>query len=80
MSPTKFFPDLFFPDKVLGIKANIAPDNESLSYRIGVSIGIAMKEPVKRVCYNKRPTVGCIQFDLSSIGVTESKLYLLRSF
>ena len=35
--------------ELLGYKTKIVRDNESSSYRIGVSIGIALKGPVKRV-------------------------------
>ena len=54
----------------------IVRDSESSSYRIGVSIGIALKGPVKRVRHNGILTVGCIEFDLSSIRDIESQLYI----
>ena len=60
--------------ELLGYKTKIVRDNESSSYRIGVSIGIALKGPVKRVWHNKRLPVGCIEFDLSSTPVIESQL------
>ena len=53
----------------------IARDSESTSYRIGVSIGIALKGPVKRIRHNESLTVSCIELDLSSIRVIESQLY-----
>ena len=53
----------------------IVRDSESTSYRIGVSIGIALKGPVKRIRHNESLTVSCIELDLSSIRVIESQLY-----
>ena len=52
----------------------IVRDSESSSYRIGVSIGIALKVPVKRVRHNESLTVGSIEFHLSSIRVIEGQL------
>ena len=34
-----------------------------------------MKGPVKRVRYDESLTMGCIEFDLSSIRVIDSQLY-----
>ena len=54
-------------------KTIIRNKNENCSsYRIGVSIGIALKGPVKRVRHNESLTVGCIEFDLSIIRGIES--------
>ena len=43
-------------------------DSESSSYRIGVSMGIALKGPVKRVRHNESLTVGCLIKYLSYRG------------
>ena len=61
---------------LLGTKTKIVRDSESSGYRIGVSMEIALKGPVKRVRHNESLTVGCIEFDLSSIRVIEGQLYL----
>ena len=63
---------------LLGTKMKIVRDSKSSSYRIGVSIGIALKGPVKRVRHNESLTVSCIELDLSSIGVIKSQLYLFK--
>ena len=42
---------------------------------MGVSIGIALKGPVKRVRHNESLTMGSIEFDLSGIRVIEGQLY-----
>ena len=36
---------------------------------------IALKGPVKRIRHNGSPTMGCIEFDLSSIRVIKGHLY-----
>ena len=53
----------------------IVRDSGRSSYRIGVSMGIAQRRPVKRVRHNKSLTVGCVELDLSSIRVIEDHLY-----
>ena len=60
--------------QLLGTKMKIVRDSNILSYRIGVSIGIPLKRPVKRVRHSKSFTVGCTGFDLSSIRVIENQL------
>ena len=40
-------------------------------------MGIALKGPAKRVRHNDSFIVSCIEFDLSSIRVIESQLYLI---
>ena len=52
-------------------------DNQSSSYGIGVSVGIALKGLGKRLPHNESLIVSCIEFDLSSIRVIESKLHVL---
>ena len=59
----------------IGIKnKNFVGDSESLSYRIGISIGFSAQRSVKKVPHSKRFTKGCIEFDLSSIRFIESEL------
>ena len=55
----------------------IVRDSENSSYPMGVSTGIALKGPVKRVRHNESLTVGYIEFDLSRIRVIESQLYYM---
>ena len=58
-----------------GIKnKNFVGESESLSYRIGISIGFSAQRSVKRVPHSKSFTKGCIEFDLSSIRFIESYL------
>ena len=59
---------------LLGTKTKIVRDSESSSYRMGVSIGIALKGLLKRVWHNESLTMGSIEFDLSSIRIIESQL------
>ena len=60
--------------ELLRTKTKIIRDSEISSYQIGVSIGIALKRPVKRVRHSESLAVGCMEFDLSSIRVIESQL------
>ena len=60
-------------------KTKIVRVSESSSYRIGVSIGLALKGPVKRVRHNESLTVGCIEFYLLSIQVIQSQLYIIST-
>ena len=53
--------------RIIRKKTKIVLDSESSSYRIRVSIGIALKSPMKRVRQNECLTVGCIEFNLSNI-------------
>ena len=59
---------------LLGTKTKIIGDSESSSYRMGVSIGIALKRLLKRIRYNESLTVGSTEFNLSSIRIIESQL------
>ena len=59
---------------LLGTKTKAARDSVSSSYRIGFSIGIVLKRSGKRAQQNGSLTMGCIEFDLSSITVLESQL------
>ena len=63
---------------MLRTKTKIVQDSKSSSYRIRVSIGIALKGLAERVPDNESQIVVCIQFDLSSIRVIESQLYFHR--
>ena len=51
-----------------------------VSYRIGVSTGIALKGRAKRVQHNESLTVGCIELNLLSIRIIESQLYVYHIY
>ena len=59
---------------LLGTKMKAARDSVSSSYRIGFSIGIVLKRSGKRAQQNGSLTMGCTEFELSSIPVLESQL------
>ena len=59
---------------LLGTKTKIIGDSESSSYRMGGSIGIALKRLLKRIRYSQSLTVGSTEFNLSSIRIIESQL------
>ena len=65
--------------KLLGTKTKIVRDSESSSYRIEGSIGIALKGLLKRVRSNESLTVGSTEFDLLSIRIIESQLWVFYS-
>ena len=45
---------------LVGTKTKIVQDSESSTYQVGVSSGIPLKRPEKRVRHNRSLAVGCI--------------------